>query len=532
MNLYLLLIGAVILSCILLSRFLERIPVPSLLIFIALGMLLGENGLLGIHFNNYRISEIICSVSLIFIMFYGGFGTNLKSARTVIVKSAVLSTLGVIFTALLVGVFGHYVLGCPWLESLLIGSVISSTDAASVFNILRSKKLSLKHNTDSLLEIESGSNDPISYMLTMIVITLMSGQNISIPIMFLKQIGFGILCGILIGRLAVFVLNSSIFTGEHEKTVLVFSVAVVSYAFSSVIGGNGYLSVYLSGILMGNSVLPGKRYLVHFFDVLTNVAQVIIFFLLGLLVTPLELPAVLMPALLLMLFLTFIARPIAVSLILACFRSSPAQIGVVSWAGLRGVASIVFAILAILQNVKLQYNLFNLVFCIVLLSISFQGTLLPWISRKLKMIDRNSDVNKTFNDYQEESDIDFIKIHISKDHPWYNRKLKDTVPLRDLLVVMIIREGGTIIPNGNTTMQEGDLAVLAARSFEDRENLALKEIVIDKHHKWRGKTLGEIALPKGRLVIMIQKQEETVIPDGNSYIEEADILVIAGPGKE
>ncbi len=179
MDLYLLLIGAVILSCILFSRLLRKIPLPSLLIFIALGMLLGENGILGITFNNYGISNAICSVSLIFIMFYGGFGTNLSCARPVLLQAGVMSTLGVVFTAFLVGAFGCFVLGCSWLESLLIGSVISSTDAASVFNILRSKKLSLKYHTDSLLEVESGSNDPVSYMMTTILLTLLSGQEIS-----------------------------------------------------------------------------------------------------------------------------------------------------------------------------------------------------------------------------------------------------------------------------------------------------------------------------------------------------------------
>ena len=164
MNGAILLIGAVILICILMNRFLERIPVPSLLIFIALGMCFGENGIFRIVFNDYAAVNLICSVSLIFIMFYGGFGTNLQAARPVLAQSAILSTLGVAGTAGAVAVFAHLALQLPWLGSLLIGSVISSTDAASVFNILRSNKLALKHHTDSLLEVESGSNDPMSYI--------------------------------------------------------------------------------------------------------------------------------------------------------------------------------------------------------------------------------------------------------------------------------------------------------------------------------------------------------------------------------
>ena len=193
----------------------------------------------------------------------------------------------------------------------------------------------------------------------------------------------------------------------------------------------------------------------------TDVAQVLIFFLLGLLVTPVELPSVLLPALAIMVFLTFAARPAVVSVLMLPFRPSLAQVGVVSWAGLRGVASIVFAIMAVLQGAETRYNLFNLVFCIVLLSISLQGSLLPRVS----MIDHTADVSKTFNDYQEESDIDFIKIHLDKNHPWNGKTLKELPLPSDLLVVMIARREETIVPNGSTVLLPGDLLVLAARAL-------------------------------------------------------------------
>ncbi len=529
MTSYLLLIGIVIMICILSSRMIEKIAVPSLLIFIALGMCFGENGIFRISFDNYVISDIICSVSLIFIMFYGGFGTNLSAAKPVAAKAVLMSTLGVVFTAGIVGLMVHYCLRIDWPESLLIGSVISSTDAASVFNILRSKKLSLKDHTDSLLELESGSNDPISYMLTVTMITIMTGEQISIPLMLFKQVFFGLLCGVLMGKLAVFILTRVSFHADHEKTVFVFSVAVISYTLPAVLGGNGYLAVYLCGIIMGNSYIPQKRYLVHFFDVLTNVAQVIIFFLLGLLVTPSNLPEVLLPALFIMAVMTFIARPLVTVLLLKPFRSSMAQIGIVSWAGLRGVASIVFAILALLSNIKMQYNLFNLVFCIVLLSISFQGTLLPWISKRMNMIDHSSDVNKTFTDYQEESDINFIKIHVTENHPWLGKTLRRIGFPQDILAVMIARKGENIVPNGSTVIEAGDLVVFAAREFEDRENLSLHEVAIDKGHKWNNKKIGELIIPEQTLIIMVQRGNETIIPNGDTLLCEKDMLVVAQP---
>ena len=527
MNEALLLMGCVILLCTLMGRYLDRLAVPSLLIFIALGMCFGENGLLRIPFDDYDAANVICSASLIFIMFYGGFGTNLNAARPVVVQSVVLSTLGVAGTAGAVATFAHLALGLPWVESFLIGSVISSTDAASVFNILRSKKLALKYHTDSLLEIESGSNDPISYMLTTVAVGIMGGQDVFIPLLLVQQIAIGALGGLLLGKLAIWSLRRGMFPSEQSQTIFVFAVVTLSYALPTVLGGNGYLSSYLCGIYMGSTKLPQKRNLVHFFDVVTDVAQVLIFFLLGLLVTPVELPSVLLPALAIMVFLTFAARPAVISVLMLPFRPSLAQVGVVSWAGLRGVASIVFAIMAVLQGAETRYNLFNLVFCIVLLSISLQGSLLPRVSAKLHMIDHTADVSKTFNDYQEESDIDFIKIHLDKNHPWNGKTLKELPLPSDLLVVMIARREETIVPNGSTVLLPGDLLVLAARAFEDRENLSLQEIVVEKGHKWVGRSLRQIPTRSDTLIVMIKRGNETIIPGGSTILQAGDTLVIA-----
>ena len=523
----LLLTGCVILLCTLMGRFLDRLAVPSLLIFIALGMFFGEDGLLRIPFNDYNAANVICSVSLIFIMFYGGFGTNLKAARPVVVQSVILSTLGVAGTAGLVAVFAHYALSLPWMESFLIGSVISSTDAASVFNILRSKKLALKYHTDSLLEIESGSNDPISYMLTTVAVGIMGGQDVFIPLLLLQQIAIGAVGGLLLGKLAIWCLRRGMFPSEQSQTIFIFALVILSYALPTALGGNGYLSSYLCGIYMGSTKLPQKRNMVHFFDVVTDVAQVLIFFLLGLLVTPVELPAVLLPALAIMVFLTFAARPAVVGVLMLPFRPTLGQVGVISWAGLRGVASIVFAIMAVLEGVEMRYNLFNLVFCIVLLSISLQGTLLPHVSARLSMIDQTADVSKTFNDYQEESDIDFIKIHLDKNHPWNGKTLKELPLPSDLLVVMIARREETIVPNGSTVLLPGDLLVLAARAFEDRENLSLQEIVVEKGHKWVGRSLRQIPTRSDTLIVMIKRGNETIIPGGSTILQAGDTLVIA-----
>lgn len=382
MNESLLLMGCVILICILLNRFLEKIPVPSLLIFIGLGMFFGENGVVRIPFDDYNAVNIICSVCLIFIMFYGGFGTNINAARPVLPQAVLMSSFGVMGTAGAVMVFAHAVFSLPWLECFLIGAVISSTDAASVFSILRSQKLALKYHTDSLLEVESGSNDPVSYMLTTVAVTMLGGQNISVPMMLVQQIVTGVLCGLILGWLAVRLLHLQLLPSQQSHTIFLLAIMVLAYTIPEQFSGNGYLSVYLCGIWIGNSNLPQKKYLVHFFDVLTHVAQVMIFFLLGLLVTPVDLPSVIGPAVILMIFLTLAARPLISAVLLAPFRPRLGQVILVSWAGLRGAASVVFAIGAVISKVDLTYNLYNLVFCMVLLSISIQGTLLPFMAKK------------------------------------------------------------------------------------------------------------------------------------------------------
>ena len=524
---YLLLVGVIIAACILLSGFAEKLPVPSLLIFIGLGMLFGENGPLGIIFNDYALSESVCTVCLVFVMFYGGFGTNMRAARPVLARSFVLSSLGVLFTALLVGSFVHLCLGFSWIESMIIGSVISSTDAASVFNILRSKKMALKDHTDSLLELESGSNDPMSYLLTVVTVSLATGENVSIPLLFAQQMVLGILGGILIGWSCVFLLNHLTFYMDQGRTILVVAAAIIAYALPSVLGGNGYLSVYFCGILMGNRYLAGKKELVHFFDAVTGIAQMMIFFLLGLLVTPVELPEVLVPAILIMLFMTVIGRPLSVTALLLPFRSSLRQIGLVSWAGLRGVASIVFAIYVMTSQVSMELDLFNLVFCIVILSLLFQGSLLPWMSKKLDMIDYNADIQKTFNDYQEESSISFIKMHIDEGNHMAHKKLKEIALPPSFLIVLVIRNGSHMVPDGNTEVLPGDLLVAAAQEFENRKNLSLYEIGIEKGHKWENRHLRELDVGEGTLVVMIQRQEDTIIPDGNTEIQRGDTLVLA-----
>lgn len=529
MTSYILLVAAVILLCLSLNKMSNKLGIPMLLAYILLGMMFGTDGILKIPFDNFTIAEQICTVSLIFIMFYGGFGTNWKQAKPVAGKAVLLSTVGVILTAVTTGAFCHFILKMDFWESMLIGSVISSTDAASVFSILRSRRLNLKNNTASMLEVESGSNDPCSYMLTVIILTIMSGElsGSSLVVMIFSQIIFGILVGGVVALAAAFILKKVNFATDGFDTIFVFSMALVSYAGASMINGNGYLAAYIAGIILGNTPLHHKKSLVHFFDGITGLMQMLIFFLLGLLAYPSQLPKILPIALAIAVFLTFVARPVSVFAILMPFRCPVKQQLLVSWAGLRGAASIVFAIMATVSPAYTKNDLFHIVIFIVLFSISIQGTLLGLVAKKLDMIDENGNVMKTFSDYSDEMPVEFVKISIKAGHPWENRRIKDLTSLPDLLLVLILRGEERIIPNGNTVVLAGDKIVLSALSPEENLGICLTEIPIEKDSKWIGKPLSRIKLGEEKLVLVLKRNEKVVIPNGNTVIRENDVLVIS-----
>ncbi|MEE1315350.1 MAG: potassium/proton antiporter [Faecalimonas sp.] len=523
----LLLVAIVIFACIALNKISSKLGIPMLLAFILLGMFFGSDGVVKIPFDNYSFAEQICSVALIFIMFYGGFGTNWKEAKPVAAKSILLSTLGVVLTAGLVGLFCYFVLGFSLLESFLIGSVISSTDAASVFSILRSKRLSLKYRTASMLELESGSNDPFSYMLTMIFITLIRGKvsGVGFGYMIFAQIVYGLICGLLFAYAAAYLLRRIQFATEGFEIIFTVGVAIFAYALPTVIGGNGYLSTYIVGIVLGNVQIKHKKRLVHFFDGITGLMQMLIFFLLGLLSFPSKLPQIAIPAFCIALFLTFVARPLAVSLLLTPFRSKLSQQAMVSWSGLRGAASIVFAIMAVMQT-DTKTDIFHIVFFIVLFSILLQGSLISIVAGKLNMIDEDTDVMKTFTDYSNEVPVQFIQFTLPSGHKWCERELRNVTLPPDTLAALLIRDGKNVVPNGKTVLQVGDKLILSAKTPETENGVLLSEIQVEKEDSYVGKRLSDIPQKKNTLVIMIQRKERVIIPRGNVVLREGDVLVI------
>ena len=530
MNQILLFIGLVIILCLTIKPVGKKLPFPTLLIFIALGMLLGVNGPAHIDFNDYALTETVCSTALLFIMFYGGFNTNIDRAKPVAAPAVLLSTLGVVITAGITGAFAHLVLGFDWIGGLLLGSVVASTDAASVFSVLRERNLSLRDGTNSLLEVESGSNDPVAYMLAAVLATLAAGGNIDIPMLLAKQIILGVGLGLAIGWASSRLIERAHATAEGAQTIFLFAVAIEAYALPSYLGGNGFLAVYFAGIVLGASDITGKVEMAHFFDTLTEMAEMTIFFLLGLLVTPARLPQMLLPGLALMAFMLFVSRPIAVGALLAPFKTNPPrQVALISWAGLRGAASVVFSLFAVMAGVPGGHDLFDLVFVIAVSSIVVQGSLLPAVAKKLDMIDAARGVRRTFNDYRDEDGMSFVKLKVGAGHPFAGRSLADIGSATDMLVVLALRDGAhPVLPNGDTVIEEGDLLVMAAQTFEERAEVTLREVTVTTHGRLAVQRLRDV--PQGKhpfIVVMLKRGDQTIIPDGNTLIYAGDEAVIA-----
>ena len=520
MEVALIIIAVILFTCVFLNNLSERVGVPVLLMFILFGILVGTSAPEAINDYGELIGDI-CSISLVFVMFYGGFGTRWSSVRPVIGESALLASAGVVVTAASVALFCHYALGWQWAESLLMGSVISSTDAASVFSILRTKSLGLKRNTSPILEVESGSNDPCSYMLTAICLSLLGGEFSAggILLMLLMQIAFGIIFGLVIAKIAQLILKGRSLNNQGVKMLFIFSVALTSYALPTLFGGNGYLSTYIVGIILGNTEFSERRPLVSFFDGITSLMEILIFFLLGFMSVPERLAEAFIPALIIFFFLTLVARPFAVFSVLLPFRKYPLnQMSLISFVGLRGAASIVFAIMTLNNALNLSNDIFSIVFVIVLLSISLQGSLIPFASRRLKMVELSGGDDSTFSTLQETEEISFGRIRIDAFSPWADCRISQLNIPQELLIVSIFRDGESIVPNGNTLLRRDDELIIGIRGYENSTNAIIKSRIIRPGSRWVGSTIREFAAEKSYLVIMIKRNGESIIPNGNTVI--------------
>lgn len=462
--------------CIFASKASSILGIPSLLIFLGVGMLAGSDGPGGIHFDDPVFAQSLGIVALSFILFSGGLDTRWEAIRPVLWKGAALSTFGVLFTAVLVGWFAVMVTGFNLREGLLLGAIVSSTDAAAVFSILRSKNVSLRSPLKPLLELESGSNDPMAVFLTLGFINLLITPGFSVASMvplFVWQVTIGAAIGYGMGKAMEFVINWLQLEYDGLYPVLSLAAVLFTYSFSYALGGNGFLSVYMAGIVLGNTEFLKKKSIMSFHDGLAWLMQITMFVVLGLLVYPTRLVPIIGVGLLISFFLIFIARPVSVFLTLAFFRVPVRAKLLVSWVGLRGAVPIVLATFPFVAGMKEADLIFNIVFFIVLTSALVQGSTIPLVAKLLKVAEPFAP--ERVRDVAEQIRNELTPIEILSGSKAIGKKVVEAGLPQGTLIVFIWRDGKFIVPDGRTVFEEMDkLFVLTDRKAFDSVRDALK----------------------------------------------------------
>lgn len=477
-----LLVGAVLLiASIIAGKTGYRFGIPTLLLFLIVGMLFGSDGL-GLQFNNSEDAQFIGMIALSVILFSGGMDTKFGSIRPIALPGLLLSTVGVLLTCLFTGLFIWWLSGMSWtnihfplLVSLLLAATMSSTDSASVFAILRSQKMNLKHNLRPMLELESGSNDPMAYMLTIVFIQLVVSQGMTalqIVFMFLVQFSLGIILGYALGKLAVFAINRLNIDNPAMYPILLLALVFFTFSFTSLLHGNGYLAVYLAGMMVGNSSrLAHRKEINTFIDGLTWLFQIIMFLCLGLLVNPHEMLDVTLVSLLIGLFMIVVGRPLSVFLCLLPFgkRITNRSRVFVSWVGLRGAVPIIFATYPVVADVPGSSQIFNIVFFITLVSLITQGTTVTYMARWLGL---SEPMPKSGNDFgvelPEEIDSSLSDITVTPELLAKGETLKEMCLPSGTLVMIVKRDDSYLVPNGSLKLQAGDkLLLISEKSNTD-----------------------------------------------------------------
>lgn len=519
----LLMISTVLFLAIFAIKFSKKSGVPALLLFIVLGLIFNK---LGFGLSDFVFADQFATVALLVIMFQGGFSTNWAMSKPVAAPAIVLSSLGTAATALLVGLFCHYVLGSDLIGGMLIGSIVGSTDYSSVSNVLRSKNLNLKYNTASLLELESGSNDPFAYTMTMIFLAMKLGKQTNVISMIFLQVVLGTILGFVFAFAFHWIIKKLDLASDGFLVLFMVATSIFVFAATNQLQGNGYLAVYIYGIYLGNKTFKGKRETVFFYDGLGDLMQIALFFMLGLLADISSFVKWLPMAAAIMFFMFLVARPLAVFVLSIPFKLKTNQKLVISMAGLRGAAAIAFAIMATNSGVELATDIYNIVFGICVLSSLIQGFLMAPSAHWFNMLDPTDTVLRTFNDYQDKSDIGFIQTRINPTSRWVGSTVSEINMAFDVIVAKIDRQGKTVVPRGDTVIEEDDIIVLGGESYFDPSGTDLKEFSVDSKHEYVGKTLAELKLPDRKLIIMIQRKDGTiVVPSGNTEIMADDVLV-------
>lgn len=477
-SLTLLVTGLLVFTSIVASRVSDRFGMPALVVFLCVGMFAGSDGPGGIHFDNAVMANFVGTIALAFILFSGGLDTNWRIIRPVLARGIVLSTLGVVTTAALVGLFAWGVLGFSPLAGMLLGAIISSTDAAAVFSVLRSRGVGLKGNLKPLLEFESGSNDPMAIFLTLGMTQILTVPDFSwaslVPSFFINMI-LGVAVGLGTGKLAAAILNRIRMDYEGLYPVLSMSLVLLTFGAAELFKGNGFLAVYVCGIILNGSDFTHKRYVVKFHDGLAWLVQIGMFVVLGLLVFPSQLPGVVLMALAASAFLMFVARPIAVFIGLWGSSFTRAERLLVAWTGLRGAVPIVLATFPLTAGYEHSTLIFNVVFFIVLSSVLIQGTLLMPVARFLK-VDEPLASRPAFSlaiERHGQAQGNTREVEILPNMAAVGRTVADLGVPADVLILLIGRGEGFVVPRGQTHIEPYDTLLMLGEEDKLKEANAI-----------------------------------------------------------
>lgn len=458
-----------------------RFGVPTLILFLLIGMLAGSDGIGGIEFGNYEMAQFIGIVALNFILFSGGLETNWTSIKPILAQGITLSTLGVLLTAGILGTFVWMVTDFTIYEGLLLGSIVSSTDAAAVFSILRSKNLALKSKLRPTLELESGSNDPMAYVLTIAFLGLVINQDQGIlnviPVFFQQMILGGIL-GFLMGKASEYIINRISLDFEGLYPVLVMALMFITFSATDSLGGNGFLAVYLCSVYLGNQDLIHKKTILRMFDGLAWLMQIVLFLTLGMLAYPSHILPVVDIGLIISLFLIFVARPLSVFISLIPFPMKLRRRFYISWVGLRGAVPIVFATYPLIAGIEKADMIFNIVFFVSVTSVLIQGTTLSVVAKWLHVTLPGKAKIRTPVDLllSDNSKSEIAEIILPADNKNVGKKIVSLDFPKTAIIAMIKRNGEFLTPKGLTVLQAEDTLIVLA---ENEKSLQLvKECLV------------------------------------------------------
>ncbi|MBF8150939.1 potassium/proton antiporter [Winogradskyella sp. F6397] len=476
-----LLIGSLLLFIsIVVGKTSYKFGVPTLILFLAIGMLAGSDGIGGIRFDDPKLAQLIGIISLNFILFSGGLDTNFKAIKPILKEGLILSTLGVFLTAATLGTFVWYVTDFTIYESMLLGSIVSSTDAAAVFSILRSKNLALKTNLRPTLELESGSNDPMAYVLTLACLSLVINQDqsfLNMIFMFFQQMILGGIAGFAFGKLSEMIINRIKLGFEGLYPVLVIALMFITFSATDFVGGNGFLAIYICAVYLGNQDLIHKSTILKMFDGIAWLMQIVLFLTLGLLVFPSQIIPYMGIGLLISVFLILVARPISVFISLMFFKMKLKRRFYISWVGLRGAVPIVFATYPLLAGIDKAPMIFNIVFFISVTSVLIQGTTLSlfakWLNvalpEKIKPIAENDRyiLNLPKSAMEE--------ILVTENSFAVDKRIIDLHFPNSAFIIMIKRNDKFVRPGGSTVIEANDILVLL---LDNEDSLAeVKDIL-------------------------------------------------------